>query len=349
MTILQPARAALVLALVCLAVGVPAVESFARPKKSSVVVVPPPPTPPPPPAGPVGLPDRMIADAAAFDGYMRRVVILSPVFTDAGSVSRTLDQARAYSPRSLVRGAVASAAIAALRDKAFIDSIREAGNTPEHRGQMVDYILANPAYVFGFSGSAEAARLARDAVGPAALRLFATGKAIRQSAYDIQKQGWSKVTVPDLQGRLASAEAAAAGDMSPDPDRIQENRQIIAGAASPAAAITPTAPPYTPMVAHALQLAAIAALGEATEGAYDRLAVLLRDDAAEACLGAAKRNFHQCLAVARPNYEDIFCTGQHALSDTGACMAQAAGVDLPPEPVPPQKVPVKKRVRHKKK
>ncbi len=347
MRLIQPAGAVLILVLAGLAVAVPTLDGFARTKKPPVVEVPPPP-PPLPPAGPVGLPDRMIADAAAYDGYMRNTTSLTLAFTDAGSVSRMLDQARAYSPKSLVRGAVAAAAIAALRDKTFVASIREAGNSPEHRAQIVDYVLANPAYALVFKGSDEAASLARDAVGPNALQLFLTGKAIRQSAYDIQKQGWSKVAVPDLPGRLAAAEAAAAGDMTADPDRLLAARQAIAGSASGDLSVKPMSAPYPPMIAQALQLAAIAALGEARDDTYDRLSVLTRDGDTEACLGAAKRNFHQCLAVARPNYEDIFCAGQHALRDTGACMAKAAGVELPPEPLPPPAVPTKKRAVHKK-
>jgi hypothetical protein len=297
---------------------------------------------------------RVLNDAAAYDGYMRRSTALSPAFTDAASVSAALQQARAFGPRSMVRGAVAYAAVAALQNQAFVAALRDAGNTPEHRDQMVGYILTNPVYLYGFKGSQEAAALAQSALAPSALKLYGTGRIIRQSAYDIQKQSWSKVNVTDLPGRLASSEAAAKGEMPADPDRLAEIKQAMAGA-SPlpdVAAPPPLAPPYTPMVAHALQLAGIAALGEAGDEAYDRLAGLLADDDTEACLAAAKRNFHQCLAVAKPNYEDIFCTGQHGLRDTGACMAKAAGVEPPPEPAPPPPMvktkPAKARLHHRR-
>ena len=42
----------------------------------------------------------------------------------------------------------------------------------------------------------------------------------------------------------------------------------------------------------------------------------------------AKLNLYQCLAVARPNYEDVFCLGQHAMMDTGRCMIRAAGLPV---------------------
>ena len=43
----------------------------------------------------------------------------------------------------------------------------------------------------------------------------------------------------------------------------------------------------------------------------------------------SKLNLYQCLAVARPWYEDMFCLGVHAVTDTGECIAKAAGESLP--------------------
>jgi hypothetical protein len=49
----------------------------------------------------------------------------------------------------------------------------------------------------------------------------------------------------------------------------------------------------------------------------------------------AKLNLYQCLAVAKPNYEDVFCMGQHGMADTGACLVRNAGVAVPPDTPPP--------------
>jgi hypothetical protein len=38
----------------------------------------------------------------------------------------------------------------------------------------------------------------------------------------------------------------------------------------------------------------------------------------------AKLNLYQCLASAGPQYEDIYCLGQHAMIDPGQCVADAA-------------------------
>ena len=83
-----------------------------------------------------------------------------------------------------------------------------------------------------------------------------------------------------------------------------------------------------------LQLAAIAALGEASDDMYDRLAALAGDDrGAEPCLKEAKLNLYQCLAVAKPHYEDVYCMGQHAMSDPAACLVTAVGMTVPQPPV----------------
>ena len=61
----------------------------------------------------------------------------------------------------------------------------------------------------------------------------------------------------------------------------------------------------------------------------------------------AKINLYQCLAVAKPHYEDVFCMGQHIMLDTGACLARNAGYDLPPEPAPPRP-PSKRKAKVRK-
>ena len=65
------------------------------------------------------------------------------------------------------------------------------------------------------------------------------------------------------------------------------------------------------------------------------------------CLERAKRDLFQCLAVAKPNYEDIFCMGRHEMAQPAACVAAGAGVELPPEPAPPPP-PAKPASGHRK-
>ena len=51
------------------------------------------------------------------------------------------------------------------------------------------------------------------------------------------------------------------------------------------------------------------------------------------CFNMAKLNLYQCLSVAKPYYEDVFCLGQHVLMDTGQCINKASGIIAPPPPM----------------
>ena len=84
------------------------------------------------------------------------------------------------------------------------------------------------------------------------------------------------------------------------------------------------------LVTRGLALAALAVLGE-TDAA--RTEPLMDDAACGSCLRMSKLNLFQCLAVAKPWYEDVFCLGQHVLIDTGDCI-QAAAVAKPAPPAP---------------
>jgi len=338
----KPARLVATVVLAATAVALPAMDSSARSKKQPVVEAPPPP-PPPPPAGAVGLPDRLLGDASAYAAYLQRATATSPSgFTSGAAVSQALKEDAAYDPDALIRGAVAYAAVAALQDPTFVAEIRAAGTSPENRQLMVGYIIRDPAYVFMFKGSAAAAGLAKEALGGAGLRLYSAGKAIKQSAYDVQHQTWSKEDVVDRPGRLAAVKASARGPMPAASEQTDILQRAATGAAPLGISAAPASPPYTPLVARALQLAAIAAMGEATDAAYDRLTYLTSDASTSTCLNMAKLNLYQCLAVSKPHYEDIFCLGQHVMLDTGSCLARNAGMDMPVDAPPPASSPAPK-------
>ena len=274
MTLVYPTRVLLLLTATLVAVGLPGLESAARQKRPVVVEAP-----PPPPAGPVGLSDRLIGDAASYEAYLQRVTATSPSFSSGAGVADALKIAAGYEPKALIRGAVAYGAVAALEDPMFVASVRAAGNSPENRRLMVGYILSDPTYPFQFRGSDRAAGLVKEALGGAGLRLLAIGKIVQQSAYDVQHQGWSKEDVTDRGGRLSAVEAAGASGIAPAADHMASLQAAASGAAPLPITAPPAQPPYTPLVARALQLAAIAALGEAGDDAYDRLSIVLKQHA----------------------------------------------------------------------
>ncbi len=97
----------------------------------------------------------------------------------------------------------------------------------------------------------------------------------------------------------------------------------IAGAAGAERALQDQSS-LTPVSTRSLALAALSIL-DGTEGENeDRLDAVTGERASAQCLKMAKLNLFQCLSVAGPEYEDVYCLGQHAVLDTGQCVVSAA-------------------------
>jgi hypothetical protein len=316
---------------------------------------PPPPAPPPPPPPPsVSLSPRLIEQAAAYADYVAKVQAVSPAFTDAAQVSSALTAAQAYEPKALRSGAIAYAALLALQDPAYLAGVRTFVGDAAQRRAVIAEVYKDPAYAVGFKGADSAAGRIVAELGAAGTSVYANGKAVKQAAYDVQKQPWSKVDVPNRDARLALAKSSSAATMLPSSDQVSRLQTAVSlgvnGGAPSGTIGYSVSPPYTPLVIRGLAVAALAALGEGDlNGAY--MQALMTDPAADTCLNMSKLNLYQCLAVSKPNYEDVFCLGQHILIDTGACLIRASGAAMPIEPPPPPppavKVAVKKPVAKK--
>ncbi len=288
---------------------------------------PPPPPPPPPPA--VSLLPSVVQEAAAYRGFVDRANGIDPLFMNGLAVQQALKTGTAYEPRQFLRGAIAYAAIAALQDDRFVEGVRQYASSPAQRRELANQIVANPAYVVSFEGSDSAAGLVTRALHGDSLGLFNGGRAVKQSAYDIQRQDWSKAAVPDRDIRLLQTRAASSTPLIPDAMLTASLEQAVSGEGSLNIAGGPQQPPYTPLVVRALAVAAMAALGEAGEINRAQLDTLLSDPTTSYCLDLAKLNLYQCLAVAKPYYEDVFCLGQHSLMDTGQCLMKGSGAPMP--------------------
>jgi len=330
---------------------------------ASCAEAPPPVIAPPPPAPPsVALSPRLVELASAYRLYVNNSTAIAPGFADGQGVASSLSVGSAYEPGQLVRGAIAYGAIVALQDHTFVEGVRVYAKDPTQRRQIAYEILKDPAYAVGIPGSAGAAGAVIAALGGDGQRLYDTGKAIKQAAYEIQKQPWSKAEVPGRDARLATAKTLSAAAMTGDVAETARLQQASSGAAPllPLAA-QPAAPPYTPTVIRALAVAALAALGEAGDANVTTVMGVITEPNIGACMNFSKLNLYQCLAVSRPHYEDVFCLGQHAMMDTGRCVIRASGLPEPHEakfvpdassiarkmtvPKPPAKKPVRKGVK----
>ncbi|MEW5684861.1 MAG: hypothetical protein AB1942_08085 [Pseudomonadota bacterium] len=323
---------------------------------------PPAPATPPPPAPPsVALSPKLIELASAYRGYIVRTTGITPYFADGEGVARSLKAGASYEPSQLLRGAMAYGAIVALQDKAFVDGVRVYAKDATSRRQVAHEILRDPAYAIGLPGSASAAGLVIAAIGGEGQKLYDGGKSIKQSAYDIQRQPWSKAEVMGRPERLSAAKSISQGAMTGEVAETARLQQASVGAAPLGLAPNTVAPPYTPTVVRSLAIAALAALGEAGDANVEQVLALMQEQNIGMCMNMSKLNLYQCLAVSRPHYEDVFCLGQHAMMDTGRCMIKAAGLPEPYEPrfvpsaesiakgMPTKKAPVRKKAPAKRK
>jgi hypothetical protein len=298
---------------------------------------PPPPYVPPPPPPPITLAPQLIQEASAWRGYMARAGSIAPQFADGGQIASSLKLAAAYEPRQFQRGAVAYAAILALQDPTYVQGLRAQAAHPGNRIALRDQIVANPNTVVNLPGAQGAADLIVAGLGSEATRLLISGRAVKQAAYDVQRQPWSKKDVLNREGRLIEARTLSTSPMLGDASDVLMLSQAYNGAA-PMTVIGQTAPaPWSPLVIRGMALGALAALGEAGDANSPQINSVTEEQSSGFCLKMAKLNLYQCLAVSKPHYEDVFCLGQHIMIDTGQCMIKASGAVMPPEPPPPPK------------
>lgn len=361
------------------------VSLFALALASCATDTPPPAPPPPPPPAPAGPPVALateVSDAAAvYVDYINQARGIGANFADGQTVQTRLQTGATYEPKQLARGAVAYAAIVAMQEPSFRSALRAYAASDTARADMVQKLLADPNYATSLPSADIAARRVILALSSDGESLYQAGAQVKQAAYDIQHQTWSKEFIPGRDERLALTKQNSVALKSVQSDQSAKllaaaltgdglvtnattgsasqayvvggsgvttaQAQPIPTQATPAAAAATDAStaapvdfnkpdlfnqPYTPTVTRALAVAAIAILGEGGETRADAMTQLLGEDDGPRCLGMTKLNLYQCLSVAKPYYEDVFCLGQHVLMDTGQCIGKMSSNALSFEP-----------------
>ena len=324
---------------------------------SSCSTPPAPPVAPPPPPPSISLSSSVVQSAANYQSYINSVAAIKADFRSGDDVARSLKQGDSYDPQALLQGAIAYSAIIALQDQTFVGSLRTFAADPESRQQMTRQIFSDPNYVTAIKGADTAAGLIIATLTDQGQKVVVAGAAVKQSAYDIQHEAWSKEQVANRDQRLIDAKSTVGMSMLSSSDDVTRLQQAAVGTQPMTFTGQAATAPYPPLVVRALAVAALAALGEAGDDNTALVKPLMADQASATCLSMAKLNLYQCLAVSRPHYEDVFCLGQHVMTDTGQCMLYAAGAPVPvlqPTAVSKTEVaygakpaPAKKRKGHK--
>ena len=297
----------------------------------------PPPEAPPAPPPAIALNQSVAEAASVYVAFVRDLnTVKAGGFQSAEEIQAELRKGAAYDAAQMSRGMIAYGAILALQSPEYLAGVRQFGTDPAQRQQMIARIVADPAYAATLPGADAAVGLMVNTLirDIDALTMIADG--VEADAYTIQgrsdpRRRWATQNVPNRDGRLADAKSLAV----PRLPSAEESARLFAAAHS-GTGITSTqasrGAPYTPAVVNSLAIAALAALGAAGEDARANTDALTTESNNEFCLTMSKLMLYQCLAAARPNYEDIFCTGRHIVRDLAQCTAQYAGPR--PTPVP---------------
>ncbi|CAN7326237.1 hypothetical protein LJR225_001867 [Phenylobacterium sp. LjRoot225] len=265
---------------------------------------------------------RLVQAAGSFERYVRNTTAISPDFDDAARVSAAVMASASYEPRQLEEGAVAYAAMVALQEPTFARGLSSLAKDPSASAAFVERLKSAPEQILEAPGAWQAAGLASAALDDMGSDLLERGHAVKQAAYTIQRQPWSQQPVDEPAARLSRVKARS---QAPGTLTDAETQRLLAKVVAyrSASGVAPQPAP-APAIVRGLALAAAAMLGQAGEQGADALGPLLTDLGARGCLKMAKLNLHQCLAVAGPQYEDVFCAGEHAMADTGQCIVNAA-------------------------
>lgn len=299
------------------------------------------PAPPPPPPVHAPLPavslNEGVAQAASiYVAFMREAGTIQAGFTSAEAIQAAIRRGASYEPAQLSRGMIAYGSILALQSPEFVQGVRAIAADPANRRQIIDRIVADPAYAATLPGADAAAGLIIDTIGRDSAAMLLIADAVEEDAYTIQarndpRRRWATAHIADRVTRLEGAKALSAVQMLPS---AEESARLFAAANSGTGlSLSParSGPPYTPAVARSLALAALAALGAGGEDARANTEALTVEQNSEFCLNMSKLMLFQCLAASRPSYEDMFCVGRHVARDLATCTAQ----NITPAPVEP--------------
>ncbi|WP_303717802.1 hypothetical protein [Brevundimonas naejangsanensis] len=304
---------------------------------------PPPPPPPPPPA--LALNQSVAEAASVYVAFVREVRSIQAGFPDAETIQAAVRRGAAVEAGQLSRGMIAYGAILALQSPEYVAGVRQYAADPAQRQQMVTRIVSDPAYAATLPGAESAAGLIASTMGKDIESMTALAEAVEADAYTIQERSdprrrWATQPVADRNGRLEGAKSLSAVPRLPS---AEDSARLFA-AANSGTGLNLTAAqrgaPFTPAIVNSLAIAALAALGAAGEDAKANTDALTTESNNEFCLNMSKLMLFQCLAAAKPNYEDIFCAGRHIVRDMAQCTAQYTGpmptitVAVPPAGAP---------------
>jgi hypothetical protein len=244
----------------------------------------------------------LASQASAFEAYTRRAAAIDPSFATPGEISQALRVGAGYEPRQLEAGMIAYAAMAAMQEPKFIETVRRGGRDLGRR------LAANPGAAVDLPGGPAAAARANAALARRGEALANAGLRVKKASYSVQREAaWSKTRINNS-AQLSVAKSSA-GYRPEAGDRASLSAAIADGGRRGGA---------SPVIDRGLTVAALTVLGQDGQARS-----MMNEPRSGGCLRTAKLMFHQCLAAAGTHYENIYCLGLHAMADPGQCVVDA--------------------------
>lgn len=278
---------------------------------------------------PITLADSVAQSASIYVAFSRDMAAMEGGFADPEAVQAALSRGSAYNTAQISRGLIAYASIVALQSPEFVAGVRQWAGDPVMRDKVIADIVADPRYASFLPGADAAAGLVIATLKDDIDALARAADSIENDAYAVQasydgRRSWGVAHVMDREGRLEAAKARSEQTMLPSAEDAADLLAAARGGVGLPVSGGPREPPYPPAVERALSLAALAALGAAGDNARLNTDALQNEPTSRRCLELSKLMLFQCLAAARPNYEDMFCVGRHAVRDLATCTRGAA-------------------------
>lgn len=254
---------------------------------------------------------RLAAQASAFESFMRNARGIEPGFSGPAAVRDGLIVGAGYEPKQMETGMVAYAALAALQEPRFVAGVRKAAADRRDGRGLAARLAARPELAASLPGADAAAARANGALQRQGEALAASGRRVKQASYDIQRQAWAKVFVPDARARLTRVKQVSGSGYRPAREDVAQLYASMAQGGRRGGR-------GGPVIDRGLAVAALTVLNEPA-----RAGSLLREPRSGMCVRLAKLNLYQCLASAGPYYEDIYCLAQHGMLEPASCATDA--------------------------
>ncbi len=277
--------------------------------------------PPPPSASDVVvLPHDVVEDAEAWQRFTTQAGAVSAAFASGPQVRTALKTGAAYEPEQLEQGEIAFAALTALQESDFVQELKRETADPGRADAIARRLMDDPASIYQVPGAEQAAGLATARLNAQGRHLAQVGAEVKQAAYDVQHSAWSRQRDRDGKARLALVKKLSSTRYAETPRDAEDLKKVML-AMEHAAEPDFTASNASPVVTRGVALAALAVLGRANDPTQVR--AVINEPATRQCFNLAKLNLYQCLAVAGPRYEDIFCLAEHGLKETASCVNES--------------------------